>query len=404
MVARVLGAVLASIPVSYASMLSACATAETSAGVARTDSADVAIIRVSGLKQTLGHWRIDSAPRLNLGDESGQTDLPFLFLAGVRSLPDRRLAVASDASKRVMVFDSLGRYVGLSGGNGKGPGEFLHLQVLTTSDSSIIALFDALQRRLTFVDARTLRSTMRPFVFPPRARVEPVHVFGDSSLLVFERSPRPAPTTDGVVRDSVRVVRFAPDGRAVASFGWHPGDERVVRRRAPYGLVGGDSPFQRRLHVAATDSLVHIAESGTHEIRTYSVNGSLRRIVRVSAGEVRVTRGMREAYRTRVKSLMTDDYTRWEWAMLSADDVFPEHLPAFDRVLVDRSGTLWMRDFRVPDQPVTVWTAFGADGNPLARLPLPADFAPSEVTDGLILGISKDSDGVERVRTYKIRR
>ena len=90
--------------------------------------------------------------------------------------------------------------------------------------------------------------------------------------------------------------------------------------------------------------------------------------------------------------------------MLSRDDVFPSELPAFDKLLLDSTGALWVRESVVLGEPSANWLVLSPMGIPLGRVSMPSEFAPMHIALGSIAGVWTDSLGLEQVRVYTLRR
>ena len=200
------------------------------------------------------------------------------------------------------------------------------------------------------------------------------------------------------------LVRVDREGRIVARYGAHASDDRVLRLNADGGLTGGQPPYRRKLLADADDSAVVVAASGTWELRLYSARSGAMKIVRVDQPRGLVDDGMRRQYRERVLRDVRDDYGIREWTMLSNDDVFPAELPAFDLLLVDREGAIWVRETVTLADTVAEWSVFDRAGSPVGRARLPAGFTPYDITRDLIAGVWLDSLGGEQVQVWALTR
>ena len=81
---------------------------------------------------------------------------------------------------------------------------------------------------------------------------------------------------------------------------------------------------------------------------------------------------------------------------------FPKTLPAFQRLLIDKVGRLWVEDFLRPGTTDPRWTVFDVTGRPLGTVKLPVGFRLFEVGRDYVLGRERDSDGFARVRMYTL--
>ena len=105
------------------------------------------------------------------------------------------------------------------------------------------------------------------------------------------------------------------------------------------------------------------------------------------------------------------------FAQLLERTVFTEWLPPFGRLLVDRSGNLWVQRFdyrsafftpgpaRTQTMPVpTRWDVLDFSGRWLCTVDLPERFTPVEIGTDYIAGVARDQDEIEQVRIYRLRK
>jgi hypothetical protein len=107
---------------------------------------------------------------------------------------------------------------------------------------------------------------------------------------------------------------------------------------------------------------------------------------------------------------------RERFQRLAAEVEFAEQLPAFSRILIDREGNLWVRQYEIWEDapgrsgPVSVptyhhpslWDVFTSRGVWLGHLELPADFAPLEIGKDYVAGVWRDTEDVEYVQIYRL--
>ncbi len=87
---------------------------------------------------------------------------------------------------------------------------------------------------------------------------------------------------------------------------------------------------------------------------------------------------------------------RWELSPVS------DRYPAFQEMLVDDAGNLWVKRYPRLASGVRWWLVFDPDGEFICQATLPDDFVPSEFGTGYVLGLNRDEVGVERVLQYAI--
>ena len=90
-------------------------------------------------------------------------------------------------------------------------------------------------------------------------------------------------------------------------------------------------------------------------------------------------------------------------AFYESDDApYPEFVPAYDDLLVDTRGRLWVRDFRIDKSATSHYTVFERNGITTAAIAMPGGFEPTDIDDGFIVGIWKDEFDIESVRVYTL--
>lgn len=180
-----------------------------------------------------------------------------------------------------------------------------------------------------------------------------------------------------------RLGRFAGGEK----FFWSEGNTR--------GLV--DHPFGRYSHTLAGDGLLLHAPSDSYEMGVYALDGSLTRLIRKQHSSLRVTSADIETYR---ETRLSD--AREFWAGLFPHITFPETMPAYRRVMLDREGNIWVEEYRRPSDDVPRWTVFTPAGRLLGTLTTPTGLWIYDIGDGYVLGRWRDELDVEHVRLYEI--
>jgi hypothetical protein len=83
---------------------------------------------------------------------------------------------------------------------------------------------------------------------------------------------------------------------------------------------------------------------------------------------------------------------------------YPDALPAYDRLLGDDTGKLWVRSYPVPGADSTLWRVLESDGTVVARITTPATLQLLHVGVEFIVASDTDVDGQERVAVWRLRR
>jgi hypothetical protein len=391
----------------------AAAQANAPAFVTR-DSAGVQIVENPGPRWSGGlPWRVVAESVFEIGAADGaETDQLYGVQDAIR-LEDGSIAIADGGTNRIRIYDRSGRHVRDLGGPGGGPGEFGMLAGIGMAGGRSIAAWDARRKRLTHFD--------------PDGRVthevaaDPRHRLGLVSPAVgWFAAGTPVITPGFAARDLLAVPpgeRRAPEYYLHVRLDGGIDTVAVLRGREEFVIRQGRSlsapplPFGRASHAAAGGDAFFGGESDRFEVRQWSPGGELRRVIRAAIEPRPVTPEHLARYeaerqeagqrRGRVAALLGAFSAAADPE--EADLPHRETLPFFDRIVVDRSGHLWVKEFGFDREPGR-WQVFGSDGGWLGALSTPAGFRITDVGHDYVLGVAIDSLGVERVRLYALER
>jgi hypothetical protein len=81
---------------------------------------------------------------------------------------------------------------------------------------------------------------------------------------------------------------------------------------------------------------------------------------------------------------------------------YPETLPAFEALLVDRDGNLWVAEATAMFDEPRHWSVFDRDGVWLGNVTTPARLHVREIGADYVLGNGSDDLEVERVLLYAL--
>jgi hypothetical protein len=158
-------------------------------------------------------------------------------------------------------------------------------------------------------------------------------------------------------------------------------------RSTEYGIHGN------RFYVAANDS---------YEIHIHGSDGTLQSIVRRQYALFEVTDADIEA--AREQQLGGNVPPGMEEAMVDVLDATPirETMPAYEGIVVDRMGSLWVEEYRRPGDTKRRWTVFDPEGVMLGTLTVPDRFVVHDVGDDYVLGEWTDELEIEHVQMYEL--
>ncbi|WP_420128181.1 hypothetical protein [Longimicrobium sp.] len=365
------------------------------------DSAGIQIVENrGGVWGEDGGWRLSEEPTLQIGVADGDT---LYQLDGVRDavrLGDGRIVVANGGSHQLRWYGADGRHAASAGREGGGPGEFRTLRTLRLLPGDSVLAYDLGAFRLSWFgpDGRFVRSApLQPVgEVPPRF----VDRFADGSMLLSSsvRTGGETPRS-GMRRDTLLWLRADAAGVPVDSLPVTPGSEASLQILTQGGRVTGMNvmamPFMRNVHTAAAGDRYWQGITDAYEIVLRRADGTPQRIVRRAVKPVPV----RGAYLDSLRGLHVAEHGPEAGTSLDQVQV-PARLPAFERLLVDQGGNLWVQQTTWPGAVPAAWDVFDGDGRLLGTVTMPAGFRATQIGADFVLGVWTDDVDVEYVRMY----
>lgn len=347
-------------------------------------------------------WRLSEEPTLQIGVAEGDT---LYQLDGVREalrLGDGRIVVANAGSHQLRWYGADGRHAASGGREGGGPGEFRRLWALRRLPGDSVMAYDLGAFRLSWFgpDGRFVRSAP----LQPVGQVPPRFVgrFADGSMLLSAsvRTLGESPQS-GTSRDTLLWLRADATGVLVDSLPVTPGSEASFQIFTQGGQVTGMNiltlPFMRNVHTAAAGDRYWQGITDAYEIVLRRADGTPERIVRRAVEPVPV----RGAYLDSLRRVQVALQGPEEGKSLDQVQV-PERLPAFERLLVDEGGNLWVQQTLWPGVVPVAWDVFDGDGKMLGTVRMPAGFHATQIGADFVLGVWTDEDDVQYVRMYRL--
>lgn len=369
------------------------------------DSAGIQIVenRGGGWGERDG-WRLSDEPTVQIGVAEGDANYQMDRVRAALRLGDGRIVVANAGNQQIRWYDAGGRFMASAGRQGGGPGEFQSLTTLRRLPGDSVLAYDVPGFRLSWFDpaGRFVRSLQ----LQPVGQVPPRFVdrFADGSLLLSSSVRTMGSSTEsGTRRDTLLFLRAGPDGAILDSLPVTPASEASFQFLTRGGQITAMNiltlPFMRNVHTAASGDRYWQGTNDAYEIVLRRADGTPERIVRRSVEPVPV----RGAYLDSLRRAQVAE--GGPEAGEALDNVqFPEHLPAFERLLVDDAGNLWVQHTAWPGRPPVAWDVFDGEGTMLGTVHMPSGFRATHVGADFVLGVWTDEDGVEYVRMYRLNR
>ena len=369
--------------------------------VTRRDSAGITIVESSRAAWDSSEvWTVDTAPTVGIGAVAAEAPYLLNRVVGATRLPDGRVVVADGGSSQLRFFDSTGAFIEAVGREGQGPGEFQYLRGLERCGADSVFAFDLNWQMKVFTSAGKLGREL--VVREPGSTTTPYRLAcSPTGMLVIslwgERTRVP---TIGFYRSMSKVLVLDAEGREAADLGEHLASERI-------GTQTGSRPhpFGRQTSIAAGENMVYLGDGERFEIRRYSRDGKLERIQRAPSEDLSISPTILAEYRS-AQLAQTPEERRPALERSIAEMPMPEGLPAFTQLRVDTEGNLWAQRFRAAadSEASHRWAVFSDDGSFLGHVGMPPAFEVLEIGDDYVLGVTKDAEGVERVRVHRLDR
>jgi hypothetical protein len=376
-----------------------------------SDSAGVTIAESLGFPELgAGGWALDPTPTLTIGTLDGDSLYQLFRVTGSVELSDGRIAVTDNGTRQLRIFAPDGTFLASFGREGEGPGEFRNIQVMGTVGSDTLVVLDSRQRRTSRFHPDL--GFLGQAVLPEEAGVA-MHsngMFGDGSIVfgggVNFGAGGEAPE-NGYERLTNPYYSVALDGSGITHFGEFPGTEVVWTTGSIDGresLAAAFVQFGKSPRAMARGDRLALGTRDRYEINVFDPSGGLVRIIRVQNSPVAVTD-------THLDGLLEEALAR-----LPSPDLAPQiragfrdiphadYMPAFEAILLDSEGHLWVEDYNVPGDTLRTWTVFDEGGVPVTRLSLSTDNRVLDIGRDYVLAVFEDDLGVEYVRSYPLTR
>lgn len=311
--------------------------------------------------------RLSASPILVIGTQPGSA-YEFGHIAGAVRLKDGNIAVGDGASTQLRFYDPRGTYLRAVGRKGDGPGELPGLSfmqwlpgdTIAVGSTEVVSLFSPGGRVVQRIDL------YRPGTPLPEGEKEIKAIYPGGSSVVGNikhwRQTGHAPRTGLRWTDSVHLVGLSPDQRLAAALGDFPA--RMMEWGKEYDLFS--PPQSPQFTSAASAGRFFVGFGSEYAIRVFTAAGRPEMII----------------------------HRRWAAG----------RAPAYDRLLADRVGNLWVREGGTG--PLTsgsmTWSVFNAAGRWLGDVAMPARFTPTDIGTDYVLGVSRDADDVERVALFRL--
>lgn len=374
----------------------------TEVSVERVDSAGIEI--VVNHPHPLAEWRVAPDPFVTVGTASGGDGQDLGTPWASHRMADGRILISDAQANELRVYGRDGRFEGVLGRGGDGPGEF-GLVAAIYQVGEVVVVADAGSPRLNLYDADLeFRETIT--VDPIDGRLPRLRGVGRDRQAVFRTTYfESSEGRSRAVRDTMRLVSQELGAGPIVELGRYPAAEKFNQIVDNGSVAGWSLPFGRDIETAVAGEDLWIGVSDRAELMSVDLRtGAIKRIARLPLDPAPVGAAEQDLFFAHqletVGPAMAARYTAFRDVV-----TFPPTMPAFSSLLVDELGAVWVEEYRVPwaDDPPR-WTVLAGDGTTIARVQTPVGFRVHKVGADYLLGSVADELGIQTIRVYELER
>ncbi len=345
-------------------------------------------------------WQLSAKPLLEIGATDGPPEYLFNRIVGAVRLEDGSIVVANAGSQQIRFYNASGTHQRSIGRSGSGPGEFQSIGWLDRFRGDSLVAHDPQSARATVITRAGEFARAIPLArhssggMPSLLDVAEDGTFIGSVSTVRE----PDDLASGMLSAPVTYYRLSPDDGSL-----HDSLVTLPGQASHLQVTESSITVMRPLigpapHAAATGDAIFIGFGGSFEIREFTPDGALQRLIRRAGDPRPLTESELAALREERLAGVAPEMIQGVTHVLASMPT-PAFRPAFASLLADAAGYLWVEESNLPGEP-NGWAVFDAEGRLLGSMELPDGFTPFEVGDDYILGVATDDFGVERLQVY----
>ena len=381
-----------------------CVTAPKATTTTR-DSLGIQVVGNQAPVQPDAPWILDSLPLVDLGGQSGDPTQEFSESVYPVRLSDGRLVVANFGANELRFFGPDGKWLKTVGRKGGGPGEFQQLGWLDLAAGDTLRAYDWDLRRISvFTGAGALQRVVTLSVGNGAAPPLPVGMLGNGRLIALGQSFTTPGSRPGAGRDTMPLQAYDAGGALRDSLGRLPGSEHLIQT-SKQSVSVTRLPFGKDLTVVARRERIYVGTADGPEVTILKPDGKPEMIIRWAARPVPVTAVDIEGFIAGFGSGWKpgQEAMRDRFIQMVRQAPFPKWKPAYAGLMVAADGSIWVRRYSEPDKTApTVFDVFDAVGRWLGAVRMPAQFSPTQIGDGVVVGTWKDEDDLHHVQVYRL--
>lgn len=339
-------------------------------------------------------WTLAPEPSVTIGQLEGEPESELFQVSTAVLLPEGRVAVADQGGTVIRIFRADGTFEREMGRRGRGPGEFMAINRLSTiSPDTILAYDRGLFRVTTYLASGRPISSVQ--IVPEDGSPELFLGRYSTGEFAFSWISQVVSEAHKGRADLMRITRVGANGHVVARLGTMTG---LIRNES--------SPMAFSPHFEAGmigDSLV-LTNGLLPELEVWDPEGVLVRTIAVPAPEIDPA----AAWEALSEEIATRG-SKWQRQWLEEQPRDHGEVPRLSTMRIDSAHRIWIKLYDpLTDNALTgrrrggTWWIMDADGRVLAALRLPEGFEMLDARDGRVLEKWVDDLGVEHLRVYDV--
>jgi hypothetical protein len=358
----------------------------------------------------LPQWQLSPTPVVRIGEE-GDPNREFQRVVGVVRMPSGEIVVGNAGSQELRVFSPAGEFLRSISRRGQGPGELQNLAVVSRNRDTVFAIEQSpgpsQLHRFTLADGFRSRVLLR-------ATNAPRGVSASGRLSTSDLLVRPGgfaavtpPPLGTLQRDSMTLgVLHVGDPGEVSWLGTFSGNTWYSYNLStgPVKTTLARYTLGSSLVAIASGDRVWVGDTGTGSIRLFDATGK-------SVGALTVpftSRPFSEPALARAKARALESANNADLRSriegLYAADLRPQTTPRFSRLIAGVSGEVWVEAYQEDPGAVTQVVVVSPTGRPIATLTIPPSVTIHEAGADYAVGVETDSDGIQRIVQFRLRR
>ena len=373
------------------------------------DSAGIRIVESSAPSWEAGKgWRLDSA-LLTAGRADGPAVEQLHRVSGAVRLSDGTLVIANGGSRQLLRYDRHANFLGATGAQGEGPGEFQALTWVGRMRGDSIVTWDRGLNRITiFTPAGVYARDFRPTLTENPMSLEVKGALSNGRFLLARSASFISATgSEGIQRQPITGWVIDSAGVERASIGPFPGEAiSLSPAKSPPGavirmpvLLGASTLF------ATGKDAVHVVDTDLFAVRMYRPDGTLFAVARrpftlTPVQPEDIAAAVDEQLERLPPVPAIRDGMRAGFERVPP----PQHLPVVDAIRVDSNDDIWLRVGASPRATDATWTVLDPRGRWLGDVSLPASLTLLEIGADYLVTLDRDDMDVERVRVFGLRK